>query len=373
MARPGVVVTSRADVPPRSAPTDAGMAFMVGKPASGTTVERVTSLTQYTQKYGQRTGGTAAYDAAEAFFQEGGSALIVSPLATDDTGGLTDALDALTRGLGPGQLFVPAAMGVDAVAQDDLLDFAAATNRIALIDAAPDADAAALSTAAAALSASPNARYGALFAPGAIIQGVTTGSTRTVPYSAIEAGIMSRNSARFSPNVPAAGVNGISRFAIDLTATFTDAERESLNEDGVDIARSLYGQVETYGYRTLASIESGWANLGNARLNMEIVAKGETIGERYVFSQIDGRRVKISQFGAELSAMLVPYYEAGSLYGSTPDEAFFVDVGRQVNTDETIANGELHAVLGLRMSPFAEYVVIEIVKVASDQSLAVAA
>jgi hypothetical protein len=158
-----------------------------------------------------------------------------------------------------------------------------------------------------------------------------------------------------------------------LTESYTDAEREDLNDAGVDIARVIYGQVETYGYRTLAPLESGWGNLGNARLNMEIVARAEAVGERYVFSQIDGRRVKISQFGAELSAMLVPYYEAGSLYGDTAQDAFFVDVGPGVNTETTIANGELHAVIGVRMSPFAEYVVIEIVKVATDQPLALAA
>jgi hypothetical protein len=173
--------------------------------------------------------------------------------------------------------------------------------------------------------------------------------------------------------VAAAGPLGISRFAIDLTAAFTDPERQDLNEAGVDIARNVYGQVETYGYRTLADVNTGWLSLGNARLNMEICAKAEAIGERFMFTQIDGRRVRISQFGAELSSMLVPYYEAGSLYGTTAQEAFYVDVGGSVNTDASIAAGELHAVIGVRMSPFAEYVVIEIVKVAADQPLPLAA
>lgn len=369
MTRPGVVVTSRADLPPRSAPTDAGMAFMVGPTEQGGPVALVTSFTQYKNTFGIRQGFTDTYDAADAFFTEGGTNLTVSNAAV-----LADALDALTKDYGPGQVFAPGALGIAANAGADLLDHAGATNRIALVDAPADSDATELAALSATFTDSANARYGALFAPAAIGRGVTTGdTTRTVGYSAIEAGIMSRNSASMGPNVPAAGINGISRWAIDLTAAFTDAERETLNEAGVDIARNVYGQIQTYGYRTLAPDETGWLSLANARLNMEIVAKAEAIGERYVFSQIDGRRVKISQFGAELTSMLVPYYDAGSLYGSTVDEAFFVDVGRAVNTDETIANGELHAVLGLRMSPFAEYVVIEIVKVAADQSLAVAA
>lgn len=374
MARPGVVVTSRADVPPPSAPTDAGMAFLVGKTTTAGGVQVVRSLASYEAVYGARATSTDAYDAAEAFFREGGSKLTVSPMATEDVPGLTAALAKLDKSLGPGQVFVPGATGKAVGNQDDVLDHAAANNRIALLDAAtPTSTAAQLTTQATTLAASANARYGALFAPAGIIPGLTAGTTRTVQYAAIEAGIMSRNSSRYSPNVPAAGVNGVSRSAIDLSATYTDAERESLNTAGVDIARLIYGQVETYGYRTLASVASGWSNLGNARLNMEIVAKAEAIGERYIFAQIDGRRIKVSQFAAELSAMLVPYYELGSLYGSTAQEAFFVDVGPSVNTDATIAAGELHAVIGVRMSPFAEYVVIEIVKVAADQSLPAAA
>jgi hypothetical protein len=247
---------------------------------------------------------------------------------------------------------VPGAAGILSTTHDALIQHAADNNRIALLDADPDSTATELSALATTLAGDANARYAALFAPGAIVPGLTSADTRTVP---------------------AAGVNGISRFATDLAATFTDAERESLNDDGVDVARLVYGQVETYGYRTLAPVDSGWSNLGNARLNMEVVAKAEAIGERYMFAQIDGRGIKISQFGAELSGMLVPYYDAGSLFGESAHDAFFVDVGPAVNTVETIANGELHAVVGVRMSPFAEYVVIEIVKVATDQPLAVIA
>lgn len=373
MTRPGVVVTSRAEAPPRSAPTDAAMAFLVGATESGDPVAQVASMTQYINEFGDRPTFTDAYDAAEAFFREGGGALTVSRSNAGGTADVGAGLDQLVRALGPGQVFIPGADGLVAANQTDLLQHAADNNRIALLDAPSDADATELSALAATYASSVNARYGALFAPAAIVPGVTSADVRTVPYSAVEAGIMARNAARFSANVPAAGVNGISRFAIDLTATFTDAERESLNDDGVNIARVIYGQVETYGYRTLAPDTTGWVNLGNARLNMEIVAKAEAIGERYVFSQIDGRRVKISQFGGELSGMLVPYYESGSLYGASVDEAFYVDVGPAVNTDESIADGILRAIVGLKMSPFAEMVVIEIVKVASDQSLSVAA
>jgi hypothetical protein len=349
------------------------MAFLVGVTETGADVKTVTSMLQYQTEFGVRAGFTDAYDAAEAYYQEGGAKLTVARAATADDAGLTDALAALTKDLGPGQVFVPGAFGQAAATYTALLAHAAANNRIALLDAAPDADTAALTALAGTLTPDANARYAALFAPAAIDPGVAGAATRTVPWSAHEAGIMARNDASYTPNIAAAGVNGRSRFAIDLTATFTDADRESLNDAGVDIVKSVYGEVRAYGYRTLAALDTGWGLLSNARLNMEIVAKAEEIGERYLFSQIDGRRITIGQFGADLTGMLIPYYEAGSLFGASADDAFYVDVGPAVNTLETIAAGELHAIIGLRMSPFAEWVLIEIVKVATETPLSVAA
>jgi hypothetical protein len=85
---------------------------------------------------------------------------------------------------------------------------------------------------------------------------------------------------------------------------------------------------------------------------------------------MDGRGKKIAQFGSELAVMLGGFYDAGALYGETAADAFQVDVGSSVNTPTTIANGELHAVLKVRMSPFAELVVIEIVRVALTEAIA---
>lgn len=413
---------------------------MVGATEKGAGVKTVTSMLQYQTEFGVRTAFTDAYDAAEAFFQEGGGKLTVSrtnaaatfsapepvvlasdlanvPVGTVDDvlawvggdvnraaaarqaedeassprsslvsqldaiiaapmvvdAGVASALAALTRDLGPGQIFVPGALGQAVDTHTALLAHAAANNRIALIDDVTTANAAALTATATAMSSTVNARYGAFFAPAGIVPGVTSAATRTIAWSALEAGIMARNDTTYSPNVAAAGVNGRSRFAIDLTGTFTDVEREALNDAGVDIVKPVYGEIRAYGYRTLADADTGWSLLSNARLNMEIVAKAEEIGERYLFSQIDGRRIVIGQFGADLTGMLIPYYDAGSLYGESAADAFYVDVGEAINTPETIAAGELHAVIGARMSPFAEYVVIEIVKVATETPLAAVA
>lgn len=429
MTRPGTEIISREQPVPRSAPTDTGVWYAVGATAIGPTEPTlITSLTQYESVFGDRAGGTVLYDAVDAYFREGGARVYIAAIPTTPTVLLAESavdLDSLTRAeldaiaeqngldpsdystkaeviaaieganghvpslqaatasdliaaldrfnadLGPGQVSIPG--GTDSASHTALLDHAESHNRIALLDAADNAAAASLIAAATALRSADNARYGSLWAPNAIIPGVAAGTTRQVGFSAIVAGLIARSDASYNPNVPAAGVNGLSRYATDLTYRYTDDEYQSLNEGGVDMARLIYGGVESYGYRTLVDPDGPqqtWLDLGNARLNMAIVAEADQIAERFVFSQIDGRGRTISQFGAELRAMLVPFYEADALFGATPDDAFFVDVGSQVNTPETIAAGELHAVIEVRMSPFAELVVIEIVKVATTQSIA---
>jgi hypothetical protein len=369
MTRPGVIITSRADTPPRSAPTQADMSFMIGNTEKGEAVELVTSMTAYESKVGKRAGNVDMYDAAEGYFRDGGAKLTVARANIGTPGDVAGALGVLDKALGPGQVEVPGVLGEDPDNHLLLLAHGAENNRVALLHGEADATAAELEALAATYRANANARYGALFAPAAIVPGLTSADTRTVAYDALAAGIMARNDRLHGVNDPAAGAHGRSAFAIDLTSAFTDAERESLNDAGVNVARSIYGQVQTYGYRTLADPETGWGLLSNARLNMEITAKLEAVAEMYVFAQIDGRGAKISQFGSDLVAVCIPYYESGALFGETAPDAFYVDVGPSVNPVESLAQGILRAVVGVRMSPFAELVVIEVVKVAIDQPL----
>ena len=426
--RPGVDVISRALPPPRSAPTDTGVAFVIGPTESGDAVGLVHSMTEYVANYGDRTAGNeTTYDAADVYFREGGAKLYVArtnpeevvgvsaqpsgadleamtrseldeyavtlgldpadyttkadelvavqgasgalPQATDP--GVATALGAMTADLGPGQVFIadPAVASV-ADNQSALLAHAMSCNRVALLSCA-DGDATVLGGAGTALQTDANGRYGALFAPSAVVPGMVAGTTRTVPYTAVEAGIIARNDPLYGPNVPAAGVLGQAVYAIDLNGRYSDADYQSLNEKGVNMARLIYGGVRTYGYRACVDpvAAPAWLDFGNGRLNMGIVAQAEAIGESYVFTQIDGRGRTLSAFGGDLSAMLSVYYDQDALFGETPQDAYYVDVGSTVNTPETIANGELHAVLGVRMSPFAEWVVIEIVKVAVNEAL----
>jgi phage tail sheath protein FI len=294
-----------------------------------------------------------------------------TPLAsgTDDRGAITDAdwataINRFSKTLGPGQVSMPGR--TTSQAYSDQLAHAAANNRIAILDAPDTADVATLVTTGTGLQAADNGRYGGVFVPWAVVPGLVAGTTRTVPYSAIEAGIIARNdNAGLSPNIAAAGINGQSRYALSLSQDeWADSDRETLNDDGVNVVRIVYGGVRTYGFRTVAdpTAHPDLLQLSNSRLLMAIQNEGEIIGERFVFAQIDGKGFAASDLqGSLVGESLLPLYNEGSLYGNTPADAFFVDTGPTVNTPELIAAGKLAAIEYVRLSPFAELVPIQII------------
>lgn len=297
---------------------------------------------------------------------------------TDDRAGITDAertaaLDVFTRDLGPGQVSFPGA--TTQAMHAALLIHAKNSNRFALLDAPNTSDRATLEATADGIRADLSGEaemYGALFAPWAIIPGVVRGTTRTVPPSGLVAGLIARSDgATGNPNQPAAGRNGESNFALGLSqGGWSDSDRESLNENGVNLLRSMYGGVRLYGYRTLVAPEDpAWLTISAARTRMAIVNDLNILGEQFMFAQLDGKGQKIAEFAGAITGVLQGYWNLGALYGETADEAFVVDTGPTVNTPESLANNELHAIVGIRTSPFAELVYIEIVKVPVTEAL----
>lgn len=278
------------------------------------------------------------------------------------------SLNAFDRDFGPGQVSVTG--DTTTATHLQLQAHAEANNRVALLDAPNSGTAATLKAAAAAVrSVTVNSEYAAMFGTWLVVPGIPGATARTVAPSAIVAGMIARQDALVGPNKPAAGAAGISAVALDVANSFGAVDRESLNSSGVNLFRSILGTVRLYGYRTLAITPSGWVQLSNQRLRMLITARALVIGEDFPFDEIDGRGRKLAEFRGALSGMLQDYFLDGSLYGDRPEEAYAVDVA-SVNTPTTIANGELHARVLLRMSPFAELVDILIVKVPVTDSVA---
>lgn len=294
---------------------------------------------------------------------------------TDDHANTTDtelgtALGLLAKDLGPGQVLCP---GVTTATAHALLQAHADTNnRVAYLDAPDTATVATITAVAATDRGQTGKRFSGLFAPWAVAPGYLGVGTRTVPYSAVQAGLSARlDRISGNPNLPAAGDNGRCSYVTGVSqAAWTDAQRETLATAGVNVARVIRDVVETFDFVTLTSptTDANWLALSNARLHTAISADALEIADEFLFRQLD--QATIQEFGGRLTGMLLGYLTIGALQGGSPAEAFRVDVGNQVNTPTTIAAEQLHAALSVRESQFGRVVNIAITKVASQDAIA---
>lgn len=285
-----------------------------------------------------------------------------------DGGAIVDAdwqtaTDLITADIGNGIVIAPGRTSDTGHTQ--IKNHAENRTRVAFMDS-PDTPTIATVTASVAANRS---RFAAMFWPFVRVRGLTPGTYRTVPPSVIAAGIAGRLiSEGRSPNVAAAGALGISRTALSLTqdnTVITDANHQTLNAAGCNVIRSVYNgqQIRILGWRTTVSeaADPKWVNLGNARLTRAIQAAANLVGDRFLFREIDGQGILIAEFGGAMAGeVLMPYFQFGSLYGATPDEAFRVDTS--ANTDTTAQNRQLLANLIVVESEFAEQIDIPISK-----------
>ena len=221
-----------------------------------------------------------------------------------------------------------------------------------------------------ALAAVKGVRYAQALAPWLSYPG-PAGAPVVVPFSGVQAALIARQDAvTGNPNQAAAGSGGIHRGTLGLSQEFSDADRKSLNEQGVTLAKVKYGSVRTYGGRTAAGpADTNWLPFGNARVLMGIAHEADAVAENYVFRQIDGGRRVFASLEADLVGICLRYFNLGALFGASAEEAFAVDTGEQVNTLATISAQEIHAVIRVKASPFGEWVAIDIVKVPIQQAL----
>lgn len=307
----------------------------------------------------------------------GASALDPDPVSpsslstgTDDRNNITDtswlnALNLFSVDLGPGQVVAPGRTTTTGHSQ--LIDHAESSNRVAILDLTDS------SSSSTLISNVATSRFAAAFAPWILIPGLVTGTFRTVPPSAVICGLVARNDPSLGANHAAAGRFGLSNYAVGLSQpAWDDSTRTALNSSGVNVIRQLFGTITVYGWRstTNAVSDSNWIDFGNARQFMKLSAELDQVGQNYLFEDIDGQNGRtIGGFHDALAGVLMEHYNTGQLFGATPDAAFQVDTGSSVNTLETIANLELHAICYVKMSPMAEYVLIQIVKRSVEEGL----
>jgi hypothetical protein len=240
-----------------------------------------------------------------------------------------------------------------------------------------------LTTLAATVQATAGAvsEYGAVFGPWVQIPAASTGTApRLVAPSSVVAGAITRQALTGVPNTAAAGDNGRLPYVLDVQTVFTNAELDALNGSApVNVLRRPYPAssapaVSIYGYNTLASTasgssNSGWRQLTGQLLRLQITHDLLELAERFVDDPLDGKGKKLAEFNGAIRGVLQGYYDTDQLFGETPADAYQVDTA-SVNTPTTLALQQLNARVVVRISPYAEFITIDVVKFAVSQPLA---
>ncbi len=276
----------------------------------------------------------------------------------------TSALTRFTADLGPGQVAAPGR--TTSAAHLALLAHGRANRRVPFLDFADTAVVATLTAAAlAARVVALDARWGGGFAPWAVVPGVVTGTTRTVPWSAIQMGMAARlDGAEGHSAAPVAGENAVSRFAIGLSqVAWSEADRGTLDDAGVNVVRDIGGAIQAYGNRTLVdkTTDPDWAQLSGTREIMALAYEAGRVLATFVHKLVDGKGKALGRLNGRLQAVCSRHYDLDALYGDGASDAFVVDT-TSVNTVEQLQAGEVRAALAVRVSPGADRVSLELVR-----------
>lgn len=153
-----------------------------------------------------------------------------------------------------------------------------------------------------------------------------------------------------------------------LSCAYNQGEQDILNPLGVNLIRAFPGQgIRIWGARTASSNAAfKYVNVRRLFIFLEESIKAST--NWVVFEPND--EALWGRVQRTIEGFLTTMWRAGALMGTSPAEAFYVDVSRNTMTEDDIGNGRLICVIGVAPSKPAEFVVFRITQLANQSSTA---
>lgn len=203
--------------------------------------------------------------------------------------------------------------------------------------------------------------YAAMYHPWIQISDKATKKPAYIPPSGAVMGIYARtDSQRGVHKAPANEVV----YCTGLKTNYTKAEQDILNPEGINLIRTIPGQgIRVWGART-ASSNSAFRYVNVRRLFIYVEESIKANTNWVVFEPNDTTlwaRVRIT-----VSTFLENMWRGGMLAGSSPSEAFYVEIGSSTMSKDDIANGRLICNIGIAPTHPAEFVVFRVSQYTSE-------
>lgn len=207
-----------------------------------------------------------------------------------------------------------------------------------------------------------DSNYAALYHPWLLVFDPLDKKNIAIPPSGSMIGIYARSDS--TRGVHKAPANEPVRACVGLDCQFNKGEQDILNPKGVNLIRSFPGMgIRVWGARTATSNPS-WKYINVRRLFIFIEESIKANTNWAVFEPND--EVLWVRVRRTIEVFLTGMWRDGSLAGSSPEEAFFVNIGHDTMSQDDIDNGRLICVIGVAPVKPAEFVIFRISQKTSD-------
>jgi phage tail sheath protein FI len=200
--------------------------------------------------------------------------------------------------------------------------------------------------------------YATAYTPWLVLADAVSGKKVVQPPSGHIAGVWARvDGSRGVHKAPAnEGINGIS----DLTRRISRGEQEVLNPAGINCIRYFPGEgIRIWGARTL-STDAEWTYVSTRRL-VNVIKESIEQGTRWAVFE-PNRDELWRSLRRDVSDFLTNVWSDGALFGTSPEQAFFVKIDGENNPEWARNLGQLNITIGLAPVRPAEFVIFKIMQ-----------
>ena len=231
-------------------------------------------------------------------------------------------------------------------------------DRVAIIDPLPDMSAQEVKDWRMT-EAGYDSKYAALYYPWIQVANPnpgTNGTSMFIPPSGHLAGIWARSDTE--RGVHKAPANEVIRGVLGLQNNITKSEQDSLNPVGVNCIRAFPGRgIRVWGARTLSS-DPSWRYI-NVRRLFNFVEESIMLGTQWVVFEPNDQALW-QRVRRTINGFLTRVWRDGALFGTTPEDAFYVKCDAENNPPETRDVGQLIVEIGIAPVKPAEFVIFRI-------------
>ena len=326
-------------------------------------IKLITNFTEFKQFFGDFSKDNPEQNifahTVYGFFRNGGTRTYVTWVsdAKGVDGVLNDfeAIDEISIVVAPGQ--------TDKNIIDQIKDHAAKMgDRIAILDSDKD-DLGSLTESELKEKLPKNSDYAAFYFPWIQVYDPATDKNIFVPPSGHIAGVYSRVDGergvhKAPANVPLLG-------ALDLQFNTSKAKQDGLNPNGVNVIRKLNGNILVWGARTLGD-KNGEFTYINVRRHFCYLKDSIDKGTQWVVFESNTPELW-AKIRRNISAFLTLEWRKGALFGTTPQEAFYVKCDAENNPPALRDLGQVVTEIGVAVVKPAEFVVFRLSQWAGPQ------